>query len=62
MAKRVPNYGPGSTSTTAKARFANLQKESKPKTSLLNALSQDAKQIQHRIEAEKSENVRRGGK
>ncbi len=61
-AKRTPNYGPGSISTTAKARLAKLQSESKPKTSLLNALSGDAAQIRNRVETEKAMKKEIGGK
>jgi len=62
MAKRVPNYGPGSISTTAKARLANLQKESASKPSLLNALSSDAAQIRNRVETEQKSKKEVGGR
>jgi len=61
MAKRVPNYGPGSISTIAKERLAKLA-EPKPKVSLLDVLSPDAKQIKNRIDMQNALKKEHGGK
>jgi len=62
MAKREPNYGPGSISTVAKGRLAKLV-EPAAKIGLLNAImSPDAKQIKNRVGTEQRLKKEVGGR